>query len=69
MIIVAHLGLSQQLALANNEDCAGVDYIFGGDTHERVRKPIEAKFAKVVEPGALGHLLADLNSPWKKAKL
>ena len=34
VIILSHLGLSQQIALANNPDCQGVDYIFGGDTHE-----------------------------------
>lgn len=60
VIMVAHLGLSQQIALANNEDAAGIDYIFGGDTHERVRKPIQCKFAKVVEPGAFGSFIGKL---------
>ena len=69
VIIVAHLGLSQQLALANNEDCAGVDYIFGGDTHERVRKPIEAKFAKVVEPGAFGSFIGRLELTLEEGKI
>lgn len=60
VIMVAHLGLSQQIALANNEDAAGIDYIFGGDTHERVRKPIQCKFSKVVEPGAFGSFIGQL---------
>ncbi len=54
VIIVAHLGLSQQIHLSNIEEAKGVDYILGGDTHERVRKPIQGKYAKVVEPGAFG---------------
>lgn len=59
--IVAHLGLSQQIHLANIPACKGVDYILGGDTHERVRKPIEAKYAKVVEPGAFGSFVGKLD--------
>jgi sulfur-oxidizing protein SoxB len=47
VMVIAHLGLSQQLHLANQPECAGVDYILGGDTHERVRKPIVCKYAKV----------------------
>jgi len=60
VIMVAHLGLSQQIALANSQECAGVDYILGGDTHERVRKPIQCKYAKVVEPGAFGSFVGKL---------
>ncbi len=37
VIVIAHLGLSQQINLANLPQCEGVDYILGGDTHERVR--------------------------------
>jgi len=61
IIVLAHLGLSQQISLANNPDCQGIDYIFGGDTHERVRKPIQCKFSKVVEPGAFGSFIGKLN--------
>ena len=61
VILLSHLGLSQQLALANNPVCKGVDYIFGGDTHERVRKPIECKYSKVVEPGAFGSFVGRLD--------
>lgn len=60
VLVVAHLGLSQQIHLANLEACAGVDYILGGDTHERVRKPIVCKYAKVVEPGAFGSFVGKL---------
>ncbi len=61
IIIIAHLGLSQQIALANMQECEGVNYILGGDTHERVRKPIECKYSKVVEPGAFGSFIGKLD--------
>lgn len=61
VVIIAHLGLSQQIALANNPDCEGVNYILGGDTHERVREPIICKYAKVVEPGAFGSFVGRLD--------
>ena len=60
VLLVAHLGLSQQIHLANLPECEGVDYILGGDTHERVRKPIVCKYAKVVEPGAFGSFVGRL---------
>jgi len=60
IIVVAHLGLSQQLSLADMEVCKGVDYILGGDTHERVRTPIQCRYAKVVEPGAFGSFVGKL---------
>jgi S-sulfosulfanyl-L-cysteine sulfohydrolase len=61
VIILAHLGLSQQIHLANQPECKGVDYIFGGDTHERVRVPIQCRYAKVVEPGAFGSFVGRLD--------
>ncbi|TDQ16346.1 secreted protein [Algoriphagus boseongensis] len=67
--IVAHLGLSQQIHLANIPACEGVDYILGGDTHERVRKPIKAKYAKVVEPGAFGSFVGKLDLKIKDGKV
>lgn len=69
VIILAHLGLSQQIALANMPECEGVDYIFGGDTHERVRKPIACKYAKVVEPGAFGSFVGRLDVEVKDGKI
>jgi 2',3'-cyclic-nucleotide 2'-phosphodiesterase (5'-nucleotidase family) len=60
VIILSHMGLSQQIALGNHPDCEGVDYIFGADTHERVRKPIQAKYTKIVEPGAFGSFVGKL---------
>lgn len=69
VILLSHLGLSQQIALANLPECAGVDYIFGGDTHERVRTPIQCKYAKVVEPGAFGSFVGRLDLEIKDGKI
>lgn len=69
IIILSHLGLSQQIALANSPECEGVDYIFGGDTHERVRKPIQCQYAKVVEPGAFGSFIGKLDIEVKQGKI
>lgn len=69
VILIAHLGLSQQISLANMPACEGVDYILGGDTHERVRQPIVCKYAKVVEPGAFGSFVGKLDLTVKGGKV
>lgn len=69
VMVIAHLGLSQQIHLANLPECEGVDYILGGDTHERVRKPIQCKYAKVVEPGAFGSFVGKLNLTIQNGKV
>ncbi|MEP7163528.1 MAG: 5'-nucleotidase C-terminal domain-containing protein [Ferruginibacter sp.] len=69
LILLSHLGLSQQISLANSKACEGVDYILGGDTHERVRKPIECKYAKVVEPGAFGSFVGRLDLVVENGKI
>lgn len=60
VFLVTHMGLAQQVDLANMPEVDGVDYILGADTHERVRKPIDGKHTKVVEPGAFGSFLGRL---------
>jgi len=60
VLILSHLGLSQQIHLSNLPECKGVDYILGGDTHERIRVPIQGKYAKIVEPGAFGSFVGKL---------
>ncbi len=69
VLIVAHLGLSQQIHLANQPECEGINYILGGDTHERVRKPILCKYSKVVEPGAFGSFVGKLNVTIENGKV
>ena len=54
IVLVTHIGLAQQVALANDPACEGADLIIGADTHERVREPIQCKHARVVECGAFG---------------
>jgi 2',3'-cyclic-nucleotide 2'-phosphodiesterase (5'-nucleotidase family) len=50
-------------------ECEGVNYILGGDTHERVRKPIVCKYAKVVEPGAFGSFIGKLDLTIQDGKI
>lgn len=69
VLVVAHLGLSQQIHLANLPEAEGVDYVLGGDTHERVRTPIQCTYAKVVEPGAFGSFVGKLRLRFKDGKL
>ncbi len=61
VFLVTHMGIAQQVDLGNNPAVAGVDFILGADTHERVRKPIETKYTKVTEPGAFGSFVAKLD--------
>lgn len=61
VFLLTHMGLAQQVGLSNMSEIKGVDYILGADTHERVRKPIEGKHAKVTEPGAFGSFISKLD--------
>jgi S-sulfosulfanyl-L-cysteine sulfohydrolase len=61
VFLLTHMGLAQQVGLSNIPEIKGVDYILGADTHERVRKPIEGKYAKVTEPGAFGSFISRLD--------
>jgi len=69
VMLVTHIGLAQQVGLANNPVCEGVDFILGADTHERVRQPIECKFSRVVECGAFGSFLGKLELKIDNGKL
>jgi S-sulfosulfanyl-L-cysteine sulfohydrolase len=61
IFIVTHMGLAQQVGLADNPLAAGADFILGADTHERVRVPIEGKYSRVIECGAFGSFLGKLD--------
>jgi 2',3'-cyclic-nucleotide 2'-phosphodiesterase (5'-nucleotidase family) len=69
VLIATHMGLAQQVGLANNPVCEGVDMILGADTHERVRVPIQAKYTKVIECGAFGSFLGKLDLIIEDGKL
>jgi 2',3'-cyclic-nucleotide 2'-phosphodiesterase (5'-nucleotidase family) len=61
VFLLTHMGLAQQVGLANMEEVKGVDYILGADTHERIRKPVQGTYAKVTEPGAFGSFISKLD--------
>ena len=61
VFVLAHMGLTQQLDLANQPYARGVDYILGADTHERVRDPLQGRYARVTEPGAFGSFVGKLD--------
>ncbi|MEY3177855.1 MAG: hypothetical protein RJB42_96 [Bacteroidota bacterium] len=61
VFLLTHMGLAQQVGLANLPEVKGVDYILGADTHERVRTPIEGVHTKVTEPGAFASFIAQMD--------
>jgi sulfur-oxidizing protein SoxB len=61
IFLLTHMGMAQQVGLANMPEVKGVDYILGADTHERIRKPVEGTYAKVTEPGAFGSFISKLD--------
>jgi sulfur-oxidizing protein SoxB len=69
VLVATHMGLAQQVGLANNPAAEGVDYILGADTHERVREPIQAKYTNVIECGAFGSFLGKLDLVFEDGKL
>ena len=69
LFLVTHFGIFKQVELASNPIAKDVDYIFGNDTHERVRQPIKGKYAKVTEPGAFGSLVGKLNLYFKDGEI
>ncbi len=69
VLVATHMGLAQQVGLANNPAAQGVDVIMGADTHERVRVPIQGKYSKVIECGAFGSFLGKLDLIIENGKL
>jgi 2',3'-cyclic-nucleotide 2'-phosphodiesterase (5'-nucleotidase family) len=69
VFLVTHMGLAQQIGLANMPDVEGVDFILGADTHERVRQPIQGAFSRVTEPGAFGSFISKLDIILEKGQI
>lgn len=69
LFMVAHIGISKQLMLANNPAVEGIDFIFGNDTHERVRQPIKGKYSWVLEPGSFGSFVGKLDLKIRNRKI
>jgi sulfur-oxidizing protein SoxB len=61
VFVMSHMGLAQQLNLASKPYAAGVDYILGADTHERIHEPLQGKYAKVTEPGAFASFIGKMD--------
>lgn len=69
LFLVTHMGIAKQKYMADDKAFARVDYIFGNDTHERIRKPIQGKYAKLTEPGAFGSFVGKLDLIVKDGKV
>ena len=69
VIALTHMGMAQQLHLASQAYAEGLDYIFGADTHERIRKPLQAKYAKVTEPGAFASFIGKMDLVIENGKI
>ena len=69
VFLLTHMGLAQQVGLANMPEVTGVDYILGADTHERIRKPVEGAYAKVTEPGAFGSFISKFDIVIENGKI
>lgn len=69
LFLVTHIGIFKQVELANDPISKDVDYILGNDTHERVRQPIQGKYAKVTEPGAFGSFVGKLDLYFEDGKI
>jgi 2',3'-cyclic-nucleotide 2'-phosphodiesterase (5'-nucleotidase family) len=61
VFVLAHMGLTQQLDLANQPYARGVDYVLGADTHERIRDPLRGRYARVTEPGSFASFVGKLD--------
>ncbi len=69
VFVLSHMGLAQQLNLADQEYASGVDYILGADTHERIREPLQGKYSKVTEPGAFASFVGKLDIVIENGKI
>jgi S-sulfosulfanyl-L-cysteine sulfohydrolase len=69
VFVLSHMGLAQQIFLADQPYARGVDYILGGDTHERIREPLRRRFSKVTEPGAFASFVGKLDLVVEKGKI
>ncbi len=69
VFVLSHMGLAQQLNLANQPYADGVNYILGADTHERLREPLNGRFCKVTEPGAFASFVGKLDLVVENAEI
>ena len=55
--------------LANQPYSEGIDYVFGADTHERIRQPLKGAYSKVTEPGAFSSFIGKLDIVIENGKI
>ena len=69
VVLLTHMGLAQQIGLADQSFIKGADYILGADTHERVRVSLKCEYAFVTEPGAFGSFISKLDIVVEKGRI
>lgn len=69
VLALGHLGLAQQVWLADQPAARGIDFLLGGDTHERVRTPVPMRHTQVTEPGAFGSYVGRLDLEVKDGRV
>ena len=69
VIALTHMGMAQQLYLADQPYAEGLDYVFGADTHERIRTPLQGKYARVTEPGAFSSFIGKMDFVIENGKI
>jgi 2',3'-cyclic-nucleotide 2'-phosphodiesterase (5'-nucleotidase family) len=69
IIALTHMGMTQQLNLAAQPYAEGLDYILGADTHERIRSPLQGKYARVTEPGSFSSFIGRMDLVIEKGKI
>lgn len=69
VILLSHLGLSQQIYLSNQEICKGATATSWVEIPMKECKPIVGKYAKVVEPGAFGSFVGKLQLTIENGKV
>lgn len=65
--LVDHTGLPRSVQVAS--EIPEVDVVFSGHTHERVATPIKVGMVLVVEPGALGSFVGQLDLTWREGRV
>lgn len=67
VLLLTHIGLSKAVYLA--DQLQGVDIVLSGDTHERTDEPIVRGQTWVVEPGAFGSFVGQLDLTVRDGRL
>ena len=69
VVILSELGLQQDVTLARQLEGSGVDFIFGGETHDRVFEPIVSGGIVVAQAGSETSFLGRMDVTLKNGKV